>query len=218
MSDTNSKIEKRKAEARKRQAKLKRREKRKLKPSTRRHLITGICIALVCIVAGGLFFTGTATARRVISAVKIGDVNISSAEYSYYYRTAFSNYYTTMASYFGEQYVGIDLTKPLSSQKYSDNTTYADYFSQSAVQQLTQIVVLSEEAKAAGFTMPEDEQASVDSLLQQIEENAESEKLSLDKYVAKTYGKGMNYELLKKIVEREYLANAYRTEKIGEPS
>ncbi|MFQ9798387.1 MAG: hypothetical protein ACLR23_05030 [Clostridia bacterium] len=38
--------------------------------------------------------------------------------------------------------------------------------------------MLSEEAKAAGFTMPEDEQASVDSLLQQIEENAESEKLS----------------------------------------
>ena len=79
--------------------------------------------------------------------------------------------------------------------------------------------MLSEEAKAAGFTMPEDEQASVDSLLQQMEENAESEKLSLDKYsFAKTYGKGMNYELLKKIVEREYLANAYRTEKIGEPS
>ena len=47
--------------------------------------------------------------------------------------------------------------------------------------------------------MPEDEQASVDSLLQQIEENAESEKLSLDKYVAKTYGKGMNYELLKTV-------------------
>ncbi len=218
MSDTNSKIEKRKAEARKRQAKLKRREKRKLKPSTRRRLITGICIVLVCILAGGLFFTGTATARRVISAVKIGDVKVSSAEYSYYYRTAFSNYYTTMASYFGEQYVGIDLTKPLSSQKYSNNTTYADYFSQSAIQQLTQIVVLSEEAKAAGFSIPEEDQASVDSLLQQIAENAESQSLSLDKYVAKTYGKGMNYELLKKIVEREYLANAYRTEKIGEPT
>ena len=58
----------------------------------------------------------------------------------------------------------------------------------------------------------------MDSLLQQIAENAESQSLSLDKYVAKTYGKGMNYELLKKIVEREYLANAYRTEKIGEPT
>ncbi len=111
--------------------------------------------------------------------------------------------------------MGIDLTKPLSSQKYSNNTTYADYFSQSAIQQLTQIVVLSEEAKAAGFSIPEEDQASVDSLLQQIAENAESQSLSLDKYVAKTYGKGMNYELLKKIVEREYLANAYRTEKMG---
>ena len=218
MSDTNSKIEKRKAEARKRQAKLKKRAGRKMKPSARKHLITGICIVLVCILAGGLFFTGTATARRVISAVKVGNVSVSSAEYSYYYRTAFTNYYTTMASYFGEQYVGIDLTKPLSSQKYSDGETYAYYFSQSAVQQLTQIVVLSEEARAAGFAIPEEDQANVDSLLQDIQGKAETEKLSLDKYVAKTYGKGMNYELLKKIVEREYLANAYKTEKMGEPA
>jgi hypothetical protein len=147
-----SKIEQRKAEAYKIRKRNQKRAGRKIRPSAMKKLIAGIIVAILVIVCGGLGFLSSGLARRTITAAKIGNDKISAAEYSYYYNSSFNNYYQQMSSYFGEQYVGIDMTKSLKSQDYTDGQTYADYFSQDALNSLQFVSAMSAEAKKAGYT------------------------------------------------------------------
>ena len=91
MADTQSKIEKRREEARKRQELNRKRENAAVKHSTiMRVKVTAVIVAIV-IVLGAIIMPSVGVTKRWIKAVSIGDTKISTAEYSYYYRTAFED-------------------------------------------------------------------------------------------------------------------------------
>lgn len=204
-----SKIEQRKAEAYKIRKRNQKRAGRKIRPSAMKKLIAGIIVAILVIVCGGLGFLSSGLARRTITAAKIGNDKISAAEYSYYYNSSFNNYYQQMSSYFGEQYVGIDMTKSLKSQDYTDGQTYADYFSQDALNSLQFVSAMSAEAKKAGYTLSEEDQKTYDDQIAQIETAAQNAGMKLDKYIVSLCGKGYTMDMYKNILQKELLAYGY---------
>ncbi len=216
--NTQEKIEQRRQEAKKAQARNKKRENAKISYKVKNRVI-GVLVTLLCLCAlFALIFPNTGWSRRVTTAVTIGDEKISSAEYSYYYKSAYSNYYQMLQQYFGNSYMPIDTTKSLKKQQMSDDMTYAEYFSQNAIANLTQLVTLSSEAKKAGFELPETYQAQYDSVIGNVEAYAKMYGLSVSQYLSRYVSMGFNMKLYKKCVYREMLAAAYAEFKEGEPS
>ncbi|MBQ1368238.1 MAG: peptidylprolyl isomerase [Firmicutes bacterium] len=211
--DTQAKIEQRREEARKRQQQIKKRENAKISQKTKRSLAgIGATIVAILLIAA-LILPNTGLSRRMLKALTIGDKDISVAEFSYYYRLTFNNYYQTMYSYFQGSYMPIDMTKSLKKQAYNDDMSYADYFSQQAKDNLQQLVILSEEAKKANFTLPEDVQNVYQTTLDGAKNNAEQEGVSVNTYLSNNFGMGFNMDTLEKCVYRELLAEAYKNEK-----
>lgn len=208
--NTQEKIQKRREEALKAQKKNKKRASAKISYKLRNTLIT---IGVLVVVAAALFaliFPNTAVSRRTTTAVTIGDEKISVAEYSYYYRMAYNNYCETFINYFGRDYLPIDTTKSLTKQQMSDNITYADYFSQGAIDTLTQLVALNKEAEKAGFVMPDEYQEQYEKTLKSVENTAANYGVSVPKYLTSYFGFGFNQKLLEKVVYRELMAEAYQ--------
>lgn len=211
MADTQSKIEKRREEARKRQALNRKRENAAVKHSTVVRIKVIAAIVAIVIVLGAIIMPSVGVTKRWIKAVSIGDTKISTAEYSYYYRTAFEDYYNTMVSYMG--YAPIDATRSLEKQQFNEEQTYADYFHASAVEELKDVVIWSEAAKAEGYTLPEDVQATIDGLLAEVESTANGNNIRIDAYLSTMYGTGFNRELFTESAQRELLAEAFKEEK-----
>ncbi|MBO6158613.1 MAG: peptidylprolyl isomerase [Firmicutes bacterium] len=213
--DTSTKIEKRREEARKRQQEIKKRENAKISQKTK-HAILSVCITVLSIlVILALIFPNTGLSRRMLTAVTIGDTKVSVAEYSYYYRSSFNNYYQTIQNYFGGNYMPIDLTKSLEKQAYSEDQTYADYFSNQAISSLKEVIVLAEEAQKAGFELPADSQQALEESLASVKTSAEASGVSVNNYLSTNFGMGFNMTLLEKCVRRELLADAYKSFKEG---
>lgn len=211
MADTQSKIEKRREEARKRQELNRKRENAKIKHSSVVKIKVIAVVVAVVLLLGAIIMPSVGVTKRWITAVTIGDTDICTAEYSYYYRTAFENYCNTMNSYLG--YVNIDTSKSLDKQQMSETQTYADYFSEQAIQRLTDTVIWAKAAKAEGFELTEEDKESIDNQLAQIEALSNGSNIRTDSYLARLYGTGFNRSLFKESAERELLANSFKEAK-----
>lgn len=211
MSDSQSKIDKRRQEARERKQLNAKRASSKIKPSTKRRALTTTCVLLIVVLVAGLFFSESSLLVRKVTAMTIGNEKISAAEYSYYYISSYNNYVSTMASYFGEGYTGIDNSVSLKRQNISEDQTYADYFSEEAIDSLQQVVALSEEAKANGRVLSEEEIETYNSMIDSMKESAATYGVSETDYMELICGKGFTMEMYEKLLYRELLAFGYQT-------
>jgi len=208
--DTEEKVEQRRKEAAKLKKRNQRREKSKVTPRAK-HILIGIGVVIAAAaIAFVLIFPNTGLSRRVMTAFTVGDEKVSVAEYSYYYRSAYSSYYNMMVQYVGEENVSIDRSQSLTKQKMSDGTTYADYFSKQAIDNLTKMIVLSSEAEKADFKISDDDQKQYDELIDNIKTAAKSAHVSINSYLGSSYGLGFNLDMFKKCLKRELLADAWQ--------
>ena len=171
---------------------------------------TGVSIAVVVLIAVILVFSSNLLYRN-FTAVKIGDVSYSAAEYSFFYKTTYNNFVSQYGDYIS--YIGLDTSKSLDSQTYEEGKTWADYFKESAQDTMKEITALYTEAQKAGFVLSEDDQATLDSSIESMKTAyVGSDYSNADAYLAATYGKGCTVELISGILEKYYVANAYSTQ------
>ena len=82
--------------------------------------------------------------------VRIGGENVSQVEFDY-------NYYNTLNQYYAQNsyllsLFGVDMTGDLSTQMYSQDLSWQDFFQQMTVENMRTNKSLTREAKAEGFT------------------------------------------------------------------
>jgi len=82
--------------------------------------------------------------------INVGGHDITRLEYDYHFNMAYDEYLNTYGSYLSM--MGLDTTRDLDKQAYSDTLTWQDYFDQLAVDSLQHNKALLNEATAAGFT------------------------------------------------------------------
>ena len=179
-------------------------EKEKEKKEERISTTVGIVflVALVCLVASFPIRTYLATHETYV--VINGD-EVNKVEFDYVYNTSKNNYITQYGSYLS--YFGLDTSKDLSTQMYSETLTWKDYFEQNAVESLKQNKALMAEAKAAGFTY--DTTDEYNTFKETIKTSAAAAGVSDKEYVRSIYGSYATMGRIEEYVKNDMVMNAY---------
>ena len=179
-------------------------EKEKEKKEERISTTVGIVflVALVCLVASFPIRTYLATHETY---VVINGEKVNKVEFDYAYNTSKNNYITQYGSYLS--YFGLDTSKDLSTQMYSDTLTWQDYFEQNAVESLKQNKALMAEAKAAGFTY--DTTDEYNTFKETIKTSAAAAGVSDKEYVRSIYGSYATMGRIEGYVKNDMVMNAY---------
>ncbi len=153
---------------------------------------------------------------KYTTALTVDDHKINSVELNYYYNDVISSTYNSWYNTYGDNtstylaMMGLDATKPLNEQAYDDESTWADYFLQSAIERAASDYVLCQKAEAAGFELDEDTLASVDSSISQIELYAQYYGYAnTTDYLKSIYGFGSTLKSYRAYSERTALATAF---------
>ena len=179
-------------------------EKEKEKKEERISTSVGIVflVALVCLVASFPIRTYLATHETY---VVINGEEVNKVEFDYVYNTSKNNYITQYGSYLS--YFGLDTSKDLSTQMYSETLTWKDYFEQNAVESLKQNKALMAEAKAAGFTY--DTTDEYNTFKETIKTSAAAAGVSDKEYVRSVYGSYATMGRIEEYVKNDMVMNAY---------
>ena len=150
--------------------------------------------------------------ERNTTAVTVGDHEISNAELNYYFIDAVNQFYSNYGSY--AALFGLDVTKPLDEQVTNEETgaTWADDFIESAKANAQAVYALNDAAAEAGFTLSEDEQASLDLQIQNMSAYAAMYGYTdVEDYLKALYGNGANEENFRTYYTMNTIASAYQS-------
>lgn len=187
-----------------------------------------VLAVVVCLAAFYGIFNFFGIPQKVLTAAKIGDERVTVAKYNFYYMDMYLNTYNQSQSYdsqygagYGAMYTGYDSSKTPMEQEYpgtledfeGESATWADYFRVQSLKYLQTYLAYAKLAKEAGMTLDEDELADIDEQVESIRSSAESNDYSLNRYLTKIYGKGVNEKLLREVMEERQLAYKYAQQK-----
>ena len=174
-------------------------EAKKLKAYT---LTFAIVMVLVVAIVVGVIVSPMidGLVRRNSNAVTIGEHKLSTADLTYFYfdaiseyqQTVYNQYYSSFGNYWSYM-LGFDTTKPLNEQMYDEKEgkTWADHFIDTAIDTAKDTYALYDDAVAKGHTFTEEEQANLDSYLESMELYATYYGYSSVKsYLRSNYGNG----------------------------
>ncbi len=188
-------------------------EARKTSLYTIAFIVVMAIVLLTAIVVGvNQTITSKGVRERNTVAMTINDHKISNAELNYFYMDAVNNFYSSYGSY--ASFMGLDVTAPLDEQIFDEESgmTWADNFLGSAKDNAKAVYALADEAKAAGFTLSEEDQASVESNLSGLQLYASLYGYADgNAFLKAQYGNGANEESYRAYSELCALASSYRT-------
>lgn len=169
---------------------------------------------VVAVLVAALLFWDTGIIQRGSTAVTIGDTDYSAAVVNYYYNSIYQQ--TALYAQYGLSSYNTSLAPE--DQTYSTDsetgevTTYADYFKQYAVDQLTTITSLYDAAIAAGYTEA-DVTDVVEEEMEGLKESAANNGYSSEKQLLIAYyGKLITPSIYRDIVVRQAIASQYLTD------
>ncbi len=181
----------------------------KMKKKTRN--ITILVIVILAVLLFIALFINSKFIRRHFTAVEVGDMSFTAAEYSFFYNNYYYDYYTNVQTN-NPSYASIllpDSSKPLGSQQYSEDMTWADFFEQHATEALQRYVALYTRAQEEGFTLSEEQQLAYEEELNSLNDSAEYYGQSLEDFLDSYYGKGVTYDTVAKCLEIITVADRY---------
>ena len=192
-------------------------EAKKLKAYTTVFVVAIALVLVVALVFAGInFYTNSGIKEKNTVAAEIAGHQINAVEMSYYYSDTVENNYNNWYQSYGENMAlfmsmyGLDMTKPLSEQSYSEATTWADYFVDMALSTAQRDYLLADNAAAEGFTLTEESQSALDQNFDNIPAIATLYGYSnADNYLRAMYGPGATLESYRAYAERSALATDY---------
>ena len=191
-------------------------------------------IAVVVILAilagiGAVVVNTSGVLERGKPAFNVGDTEISSAEYGYYYSSAFNNYFQYSYQYdtyygagMGKLYTGYDYTIAPDQQKYEgtvegvEEPMFTDFFADQAMTSIRYVKASVKYAEENGIVLDDEDLAEVEKSYEEFKEGAKSINYSLAAYLRKFYHKGMTPSLLKQIMTEQAITTKVSDVKIAE--
>ncbi len=138
-------------------------------------------------------------------------IDFSNAEYKYFYNEAIYEYMEANASlldYTGLM-VGVDYSKQYRDK--DNNVTWADYFSDKAMEKLENIALLCKSADEANYIYDEEKiNAYIADIKDNLSERAHEIEQSLDEYIGQAYISGAEYNDIKPAIEKQAKAETYK--------
>lgn len=173
-------------------------------------LITAIAVAVLYLAS---LFVNSNYFRQNFTAVTIDNVKYSITDFNYYYNNVYMQYYQAVS---GTGDLGSAMlpnqNTSLKSQIYDEATgeTWAEFFEEMALEQMTSDNRVYLKAQEAGFQLPDDEKAKLDTEIENMKTMGyASGYQKFDDYLKAAYGKSMNEATYRKNAERTTLVNSY---------
>ncbi|MCM1539932.1 MAG: SurA N-terminal domain-containing protein [Blautia sp.] len=186
--------------------KVQRREEAKAKAKRDRLVgnITGIVIvaALFCLVASFPIRSYLAVNETI---AKVNGDKISRVEFDYNYNISLNNYLNQYGAYMSM--FGMDLSGDLSTQMFSDELTFEDFFTQMAIENITDNKALMAQAEAAGFTY--DTTADYADFEQGLKDAASEAGVTVKAFVRDNYGTFATLPRISGYVQEALYLSAY---------
>ena len=191
-------------------------------------------IAVVVILAilagiGAVVVNTSGVLERGKPAFNVGDIEVSSAEYGYYYSSAFNNYFQYSYQYdtyygagMGKLYTGYDYSIAPDQQKYEgtiegvEEPMYTDFFADQAMTSIKYVKASVKYAEENGIELDDEDLAEVEKSYEEFKEGAKSINYSLAAYLRQFYHKGMTPALLKQIMTEQAITTKVSDVKIAE--
>ena len=160
----------------------------------------------------------TVDAKKVVKkadvvVATVGDNKLTNAQLQIFYWNEVYSFLNNYSYYLS--YLGMDYTKPLDEQTcYFDATmTWQQYFLESAIQSWQSNVVFMEEAKANGYSLPQQEREELDKMPTELEKQAKENGYdSLDAMVQDAFGPGVTFDDYMAYMELQYVGIGYFAE------
>lgn len=173
----------------------------------RNHRITvGVIAAIVICIVLAIGVKVYGKYQEVNGAyISVGDHEITKGEFDYYYNNSYYSYMNNYGQY--ASYFGLDTSKPLDQQSYSDTMTWKDYFEQQAVNQIKVVYALKDAGEAEGFTY--DTAEDVENSVKSLSESAESAGVKTEDYLKTQFGEYAKMDKFKKYLADSSYATAY---------
>lgn len=204
-------------------AKATKKKNKQMDPHAKRVIgrTVGIIVAVaVCLAAvyGLLNFFGVP--QKLLTAVTVDGTKYSVAKYNYFYAQQFINTANTAYSYdqnysegMGKMLTGFDYKVSPSEQTTTDadgnEITYAEKFKTDAIAAIEKNDYYYKQATAAGFTLDGDIQTEINEAIDSIRTSAKNSGYSLNRYITKQYGKGLNEKMVREIMTRQEIVEHY---------
>lgn len=172
-------------------------------------IVLGVIVAALLIWNSGIF-------QKNATAATVGDQKFSVTDLTYYYNAQINskNQEVLMNQQFGME-SDYDTSLSPREQYYDEanGVTYAEYFLDQALAALRQDTILSTEAKAAGYSLSQAGQDTVDSNLDALHMYSTQQGHSESAYLKLLYGKYMSKSKFVSLLTNSILASEYAREK-----
>lgn len=186
--------------------KVQRREEAKAKAKRDRLMgnITGAVIvaALFCLVIS--FPVRSYLAVNETYAIVNGD-KVSRVEFDYNYNVSLNNYVNQYGSYMSM--LGMDLSGDLSTQMYSDELTFQDFFTRMAIENIVNNKALREKAEEEGFTY--DTEADYADFEERLKSAASEAGVTEKDFIRSNYGTFATLSRISGFVKESMYLSAY---------
>lgn len=174
-------------------------------------IVIGVCLVFGLGVAilqpTGLMDLITLHAR---TAVKTEHYSANNAQFTYLTYATYNNYYQQFDSYGYASYLGMDRSKPLSQQAYTENMSWLDFCKSEAESTFKQVMALCEAARADGFKLSSEDKESIEENITALSDYAKQNNYSFSSAVAAIYGsKGILKSDIRGVLEMQTIASKY---------
>ena len=178
-------------------------EAQQRKAEKRSNLLYGtIAVVFVLVAVVSLIWNSNILART-LPAVTIGDETYTAAEVDFYYHNVYQSFLSNYSYY--TSYLGLNTSESLRSQTIDETaaamldgaeagSTWHDYFLNQAIQQMTTIQAVLEDAEAQGFVYPEGVEAQYQDSVASLEQAATASALSPTEYLRSSLGSSVMTE------------------------
>lgn len=177
--------------------------------------IWALVIVFTVVLVFGLIQT-TGLLQRSLTALKVGDMKMSSMDFNVFYSDAKTSYVNGSYGQYLIQ-LGYEFSAGFDSFQYAfgeEGVTWRDYFNEVATANATSALVLYQEGKAAGYVISEDDLESLEEYMASFQDAADYYGISVNTLLAQTYGNGTNMNDIRRVNEISFYASSYANSKI----
>ena len=169
-------------------------------------------VLVIAIVAGSMqLISNSGVREKKTIAYTVGDHQISSAEFSYFFTDTVNSFMNQFGSYISM--TGLDTTKPLDEQFIDEEKTltWADNFLTQAKDSAKAVYTMADEAKVKGHSLSQEEMDAIDGAIENLDLYGKMNGLgSAEKYLKALYGNGSTEKGYRAYLETSMLADSYR--------
>lgn len=165
----------------------------------------GIVLLVAIVAAVAFFWVIRPLYRSHATYITVGEHRITYPEFEFYRSASTESYIDTYSAYF--QYFGFDPDGDYTTQMYSEDLSWQDYFDEMAAGSIQEQYGLVDDARKQGFT--HDTEAECDETMENMKSLASDAGMPLGDYIHSRIGTTLNTRTMRRYLADSFYATAY---------